>query len=545
MSEAVSADFVTSPESFLAPESPLRAAAKPAWGWDYCFVFRAPKFSHGNVRETSSPVCGIDEECEDHIDDGDQYSPKNVIGSPTASDASEGPRDVALDADSCVILDETTEKEVVEAVEMRIDILSRLRSAGFVFSQIYVPTENAIYLRFGLSKQRLKEKAELMEMELELKEEYGSGYLKFTRARAACFQNSEKDTLKNGSPYFCPSDRILIILATLQSKEHWGCDLNIERLVYKQKITSAFAVHSNVTKDRLIQDVVWDRWYDPTWAPPLKSMKEYVGARVTLYFGFLNFYARYLVGIALLSVPAYTAYRLTRNPLAIAILRVIFGIALVVWTTIFLEKWKRRNAIINIDFGLNDYHEDMSDETRPQFMGDQRIGFYCHGGFVDVSDLVSSADEENNVSAAELPKNPWQDPREARNALLVSILVTGVCVSVVATLIFLILFFREGIVKYFDGFTNSSVLANAMPGILNAIVITGSDPVWRIVSLALTRRENHRTNQLFENSLVLKRFRYVELAVQTFGSALRSPIHLQRFFLLFFPLVICKRSGEL
>lgn len=506
MSASSSDDFKSSPRSFAAAASPVRAAAKPAWGWDYCFIFRAPNFTSGQVRETNSPVCGVDEEWEDQPFSG-KDSPQNGVGSPVGSDLSPGRREVALDADSCVVLDETTDKAVVEAVEMRVDILSRLRSAGFVFSQIYVPTESVIYLRFGLSQRRLKEKAELMEMELELKEQYGSGYLKFTRGRANCFRNADRETVEAGAPYFCPSDRILIILATLQSKENWGCDLNIERLVYKQKISSAFAVHSTATRDRLIQDVVWDRWYDPTWKPPLRSMKEYLGARVTLYFGFLSFYARCLIGIAVVSVPAYTAYRLTRSAVAIAVLRVIFGISLVVWTTFFLEGWKRRNAIVNIDFGLNDYHEDMSDETRPQFRGDKRIGFYCHGGFVDLSDLAGDADEESNIATADLPKNPWQDPTEARNALLVSIAVTSACVSVVAALIFLILFFRGEIVDYFDT-TRAAGLKDAVPGILNAIVITGSDPVWRIVSLALTRRENHRTNQLFENSLVLKRFSF-------------------------------------
>lgn len=232
-------------------------------GLGLLFYFSRSQLYVGPVRETNSPVCGVDELWEDQPF-SDKDSPRNAVGSPVGSDLSPGRREVALDADSCVVLDETTDKVVLEAVEMRVDILSRLRSAGFVFSQIYVPTENVIYLRFGLSQGRLKEKAELMEMELELKEEYGSGYLKFTRGRANSFRNANRETVETGAPYFCPSDRILIILATLQSKENWGCDLNIERLVYKQKISSAFAVHSTVTRDRLVQDVVWDRWYDPT-----------------------------------------------------------------------------------------------------------------------------------------------------------------------------------------------------------------------------------------------------------------------------------------
>lgn len=165
-----------------------------------------------------------------------------------------------------------------------------------------------------------------------------------------------------------------------------------------------------------------------------------------------------------------------------------------------------------------DYHEDTSDDTRPQFQGDMRYGFYCKGGFVDLSDLICSTSEEpdpeqtvrpmsGNLSIEELPKNPWQDPVEQRNSILFSVGVSALCVSVVGTFVFLILFFRNDIVDYFLE-TRLSTLANAMPGILNGLLISISDPVWRIISLALTRQENHRTNQLFENSLVLKRFSF-------------------------------------
>lgn len=147
-----------------------------------------------------------------------------------------------------------------------------------------------------------------------------------------------------------------------------------------------------------------------------------------------------------------------------------------------------------------------------------RHGFYCKGGFVDLSDLIGRSSEESDIertagalpghlSIEELPKNPWQDPREEQNAMVFSICVSAVCVSVVGTFVFLILFFRNGIVDYFET-TGLRPLANAMPGVLNGLLISISDPIWRFVSLMLTRNENHRTNQRFENSLVLKRFSF-------------------------------------
>jgi Calcium-activated chloride channel len=470
------------------PASPS-GSGRPGWGWDFCFVFRAPGFTDGQVRQGAyAVVAGVEGEDDEG---GSDSSPHNF-------DVSEEEPATPLDAESCVVIDDD-DKAIKEAVEMRCNILARLCSAGFAFSQIYVPSEESIFLRFGLSNKALQAKAEKMGMELGLRDEHGGGFIKFTKSAAASFKNSSRPSLEAGSPYFCPSDRILIILATLQSKEAWGCDLNIERLVFKGKIMQAFAVHSPPEQQQLVRDVVWGRKF----TPPIDKMKEYLGARVTLYFCFLSFYAHYLVGIAALSIPVYVMYRVLRNYFALAVLRCVFGLALVLWTTLFLEQWKRRNADVNIQFGLNDYHEDTSDDTRPQFRGETRVGFYCRGGFVSLDDLVSSTgvDVENGGSGGlnrgvpldELPKNPWHDPREARNAVIVSFAVTCLCVSVVATFIFLILFFRSDIVAYFS--TRIPVLANAMPGILNAIVIAVSDPIWQAVSVALTRRENHRTNQ--------------------------------------------------
>jgi Calcium-activated chloride channel len=220
-----------------------------------------------------------------------------------------------------------------------------------------------------------------------------------------------------------------------------------------------------------------------------------LGARVAMYFVFVSFYARQLLGIAVLSIPAYTIYRLVSNEIVVASMRWIFGITLVVWTTWFLEKWKRRNATVNIDWGLHDYHEDTVDNMRPQFKGDLRVGFYCPGGFVPLDDIAAAASEDNEtgVPAISLPRYPYHDPREGRKAALCSVFITAGCVALVTSALFALLWFRNEIIDWFVERGFNSSFANAVPGILNAVVISVSDPIWRWVSLVLTNRENHRT----------------------------------------------------
>lgn len=234
---------------------------------------------------------------------------------------------------------------------------------------------------------------------------------------------------------------------------------------------------------------------------------------------FVRFYARRLLLIAVLSIPVYTVYRLLQNERVIAILRWVFSVGLVLWTTVLLETWKRHNAEVNVEWGLDDYKEDVADDTRPQFVGEIRYGFYCDGGFVSLADLVEDAGHHNDSTAAaeagekaidilDLPKNLYQDPQAARNARLWSLAVTSFFVVVVGSLTFLLLWWRNDVIKYFFTRTGHEGFSNAVPGILNGILITVFDSVWQVVSAVLTRRENHRTNQEYENSLVYKRFAF-------------------------------------
>lgn len=238
----------------------------------------------------------------------------------------------------------------------------------------------------------------------------------------------------------------------------------------------------------------------------------------------MSFYARRLLLIALLSIPIYVVYRVLRNATVIAILRWIFSIGIVLWTTVFLENWKRRNATINIEWGLDDYKEDIADDTRVQYTGDIRLGFYCNGGFVSLSDLVeeSTNEEQQTLKTAEegrgpldknhlvpnLPKQPYHDPKKANKARLQSLMVTVFFVVLAGSLTFLLLWFRNEIIDIFAKEIDNPGFSKAMPGILNGILITIFDSAWSCVSLILTQRENHRTNQDFENSLIVKRFAF-------------------------------------
>jgi hypothetical protein len=226
---------------------------QPAWGWDYVFVFQAPKFA---VPPPAAP-----DSVAERVRSTLQQSGLAQLDSDAALSQEGSKREQeafpTVDDSNACYANHQDDPKVAAATQTRLDVLSRLQSAGFSFSQMYVPTEDAIFLRLGLSQEKLMEKAEHLRMELPLKPEYGGGYLAFSQTLISCFHNGE-----NTGSFFLPADRILIILGTLQSKEAWGCGLNLERLVFKNKVLQAFAIHSKPEQDQLVADVVWARlWF--------------------------------------------------------------------------------------------------------------------------------------------------------------------------------------------------------------------------------------------------------------------------------------------
>lgn len=443
--------------------------------------------------------------------------------------------------------------------QQKTEIIARLKRAGFVFSQIVSEKEAIIILRFSLPADKMKLNAENLSLDVELKPEYGGGHMDFRRDLGDCFLNDlrERDT---GS-YFSPSDRTFIILRTLQSRENWGCALDIDRLIYSEVLTQAFAIHSPQVQADLVQKAVWDKLWNPLWVPPYRHLKDYLGSRVGFYFSFVSLLARNLIPIAVTSIAVFVIMQVFSNKIkVIDSLSWAYGILIVVWAAVFLEILKRRSAELVVEFGTYDYYNDIAGEIRAQFDGPMKPGFYCAGGFVSLEDIVQHAEEEDMIKdrsriisilnerfnlgiigmndslsdgendRVKIPVNAYEDRRKSRKSRAFSIALTMIFILFVASITFLLLWYRNEIICGVQGFTKEecrchfstscevpedesflkdiSFIANAIPGILNGIVIAIFDALWPKMSGRLTDGENHRTTQSYENSYVYKYFAF-------------------------------------
>lgn len=441
--------------------------------------------------------------------------------------------------------DEERVELVRRANVTRSRVLRRLRDSGFAYAQMHIPAEDQLFVCCALPESELMEKAEQTGMKLELKPHFGGGFLDFTRARANCFVNHKYAA--EGKPYFLPSDRVILVLAKLRR-----VGIDIQRLVYEERMIQGFALHSEPERVSIEKQAVYDRWWYPFHGPPLTEMKNYAGARIALYFAFASFYARLLFGMALLSITVAIVLRYTNSEAVVAWVRFIFGIALIVWSTYFIEFWQRRRSILVVKWGLNDFFEDTENDIRPEFNGVERPGFYSKGGFVALDDLaivtpgsnivdpssrtarlVSAGESDlsngNSESKGEhllaagdddwdsdlhsvvtglqlddLPRFPYSSKRELRNKIFCSAMVTFFFAACIGVATFFILFHRVEIIKAFGG----GSFGTYMPGIITAIIIYAADFFWTSISTSLTRWENHRTSDAYQESIVYKRFAF-------------------------------------
>ena len=80
------------------------------------------------------------------------------------------------------------------------------------------------------------------------------------------------------------------------------------------------------------------------------SVRDYFGEKIALYFTFLSFVTRQLGFMSVLGI-LFTILQSATDNLAWVGLTYIFGIIVNIWSTVFIEMWKREEAIFAIRYG--------------------------------------------------------------------------------------------------------------------------------------------------------------------------------------------------
>uniref|UniRef100_H3CDA5 Anoctamin n=1 Tax=Tetraodon nigroviridis TaxID=99883 RepID=H3CDA5_TETNG len=208
---------------------------------------------------------------------------------------------------------------------------------------------------------------------------------------------------------------------------------------------------------------------------PLDDICDYFGVKVAMYFAWLGFYTTSMLYPAVIG---FVLWMLTESDQTSRdICCVVFALFNVVWATLFLERWKRREAELAYKWGTLDPPPESLEEPRPQFRGVKRCSPI--------------------TGREEFYYPPW---RRRLFRWLVSLPVCILCICFV----FLVMLICFELQEFVMGIKEMPRLARFIPKIMLAITVTACDEVYRKIACWLNDMENYRLQSAYEKNLIIK-----------------------------------------
>ena len=351
--------------------------------------------------------------------------------------------------------------------------------------------------------------------------------------------------IENHETFFSPTDRIRMVERIMDQtpfSEDTDTDIGIPKLLYSKAFTGIYPLHAGPSEvpegaapanDRQRLRMEWarfGRWYK---FQPLDTIKDYLGTSIALYFTWLGFYCTMLAPVAFFGFIVFlygigdsfsyqpaqdvcdspaltyimcplcdkqcwywdlkdscTALRVAHwfdNNMSIA-----FACIMSIWSTLFLEFWKRQQAVMAYKWHTLDF-EEVEEQVRPEYAA------------------VVTTLRENPATGRMEPYTP---------KMTIYKKYAGVF-SVVAFMITLVLFAVIGVVVYRaavfaaaassnDGEVrkNAKILTSMTAAVINLIAINILKFLYQYVAFWLTNWQNPRTQTDWEDSYTVKMYIY-------------------------------------
>ncbi|KAL4629986.1 anoctamin-10 isoform X2 [Arapaima gigas] len=246
----------------------------------------------------------------------------------------------------------------------------------------------------------------------------------------------------------------------------------VRRIQSKGILVQIFPLHDKEELKRLSST-----WYQNVRLSfqPLDDIRHYFGESLALYFGFLEYFTLAMVPMAFIGIPYYLFDWEDYDKY------VLFAVFNLVWSTVFLEMWKRCSASLAYSWGTLS-RKKAFEEPRPGFHGVLGI---------------------NPVTGRQEPVYPYAK-RQLR-IYLVSVPFVLLCLYL-STCVMMVYFSAEnwvlGLHDEEPTFWTSLLLY--VPSIIYAVVIEIMNRIYRYVAEFLTNWENHRLESTYQNHLTLK-----------------------------------------
>ncbi|XP_064137016.1 anoctamin-8 [Loxodonta africana] len=310
-----------------------------------------------------------------------------------------------------------------------------------------------------------------------VKVEFGGGTRGFSCEEDFIYENIESELR-----FFTSQERQSIIRFWLQNlRAKQGEALHNVRFLEDQPIIpelaargiiqQVFPVHEQRILNRLMKS-----WVQAVCEnQPLDEICDYFGVKIAMYFAWLGFYTSAMVYPAVFGSVLYTFTEADQTSRDVSC--VVFALFNVVWSTLFLEEWKRRGAELAYKWGTLDSPGEAVEEPRPQFRGIRRIS------------PVTRAEE--------FYYPPW---KRLLFQLLVSLPLCLTCL-VCVFLLMLGCFQLQELVLNVKGLPR---LTRFLPKVMLALLVSASAEGYKKLAVWLNDMENYRLESAYEKHLIIK-----------------------------------------
>ncbi|XP_063742211.1 anoctamin-8 isoform X3 [Eleginops maclovinus] len=319
--------------------------------------------------------------------------------------------------------------------------------------------------------------AEQMGMYKAVKPQFGGGMRRFSCEEDNIYENIESELY-----FFTSQERQGIIkywLDNLRAKQgevlhniHFleGQPI-IPELVARGVIHQMFPLH----EQRILNQLMTSWVQAVCERQPLDDICDYFGVKIGMYFAWLGFYTNSMLYPAVIGFLLWILAEADQTSQDICC--VVFALFNVVWATLFLERWKRREAELAYRWGTLDTPAESLEEPRPQFRG------------VKHCSPVTGCEE--------FYYPPW---KRAMFRWLVSLPICILCLCFVFLAMLLCLELQEVVMEIQE----LPSITRFIPKILLAITVTICDEVYKKIAKWLNDMENYRLQSAYENNLIIK-----------------------------------------
>lgn len=228
-----------------------------------------------------------------------------------------------------------------------------------------------------------------------------------------------------------------------------------------------------------------------------KSLNNYYGEEITMYFEYMKHYRTWLRFPALLGVADYALKHLPVFSQWASVYDDVYALLTVVWATLYVIHWGRTSSELTTKWHSYSKYQRLADR-RPEFKGKTRIN--------PITELPELYHPKKQLYFHYLVSLLYTVP-----LLLVAGLVVVVCLNMSAyttesTSIYMPYFAK---MAQKGGIFEVGTIGYYIPTVLQVIGIAYINGIYQKVSYRRTVAENHMMKSDFDNALIVKRFAFM------------------------------------